>query len=299
MELSSPISIVPFERSHVDRVLALWRLLHPDWPGLTEPSADKFFEACPDRELIRYVVEHGHAVVATVFTSRVLDSGNRFISLEARPGDVGAKWLRTVLRSLAEADRERPGTRQVLNMEPNLSMVLRPLVEAEAFVLSFKTLRIEWSGESVTIPDSGTIRFERYTGGNREIDAAIVDLHNRAYSAAWMKPSANPETLWTPTLRIERREFVLALEDKKLVGYVEWCVDTGEAWVNSYVVARPHWGTAVAGMLLTKVIEAVLEQGHTKFAAHIRSTNAAVMRHMRALGCTIAADCRHTFVRKF
>jgi hypothetical protein len=50
MGLPSLISVVPFEPSHIDRVLALWRLLHPEWVWLNEPSAaGEVFKAHPDR----------------------------------------------------------------------------------------------------------------------------------------------------------------------------------------------------------------------------------------------------------
>jgi hypothetical protein len=224
--MESLISVVPFERRHVDRVIALWRLLHPEWAWLDDPSAaTEIFESRPDRELIRYVVERGDAVTATVFTSRGLDdtgwTRNRTMTLEARAEDIGADWLRTILRSLATVDRGSPGTRQVLNTQPNLSPLLRSLLEAEGFMRSFKLLRIEWSGGSVTVGDPGTIRFERYAGGSRDIDAAIVELHNRSFRAARPKLRIDLDRLWTPHATLQQREFVLAMEEERLVGYAE------------------------------------------------------------------------------
>jgi hypothetical protein len=32
-------SVVGFERGHADQVVALWRMLHPDWTWLDDPAA--------------------------------------------------------------------------------------------------------------------------------------------------------------------------------------------------------------------------------------------------------------------
>ena len=298
----SSLAVVPFERSHATRVIALWRSLHPDWTWLDDASAADLFEPRPNRELIRYVVERGDAAIATVFASRLKESTrthDRIIAIEARAEDIGTDWLRTILRSLAAMDQEEPGVRQVLNAEPNLSTVLRPLLEAEAFSSSFKTLRIEWCGDFITVADPGAIRFQRYAGGSREIDAAIVELHNRSYRAARVKPPINPDDLWRPVATLQKREFVLAIDAGRVVGFGEWWLTAGEAWFTNYGVARSHWGTPIAGTLAANVMQAMLQDGHTKMAAVIRSTNAAVIRQARALGWTIAAELSHTFVREF
>jgi hypothetical protein len=144
-------SVVPFERGHADQVVALWRMLHPDWTWLDDPTAAAdLFEPS---ERIRYVVERGDAVIATAFASLKQDptwTRNRIIDVQARPEDISADWLDIILGSLVAADRGQPDTWHVVNAAPCLSPVLGPLLETEGFVRSFKVWRIEWSGASVS-----------------------------------------------------------------------------------------------------------------------------------------------------
>jgi ribosomal protein S18 acetylase RimI-like enzyme len=206
--------------------------------------------------------------------------------------------VRTGSISYSAADRGQPDTWHVVNAAPCLSPALGPLLETEGFERSFKVWRIEWSGESVTIADPAPIRFERYAGGNREIDAAIVDLHNRSYRAARPKPPADFGSLWKSFTGLQMREYLLAMTDDRPIGYAEWWIIDGEAWINSYAVARSHWGTAIAATLSAKVMQVLVELGHRKIAAVVRSNNTAVMRRWQELGWKIAAELSDTFVRK-
>jgi predicted GNAT family acetyltransferase len=90
----------------------------------------------------------------------------------------------------------------------------------------------------------------------------------------------------------------LALGGDRLIGYAEWWIVDGEAWINGVAVARSHWGTAIAATLSAKVMLVLLELGHHKIAAVVRSTNAAVMRRWQELGWKVAAELSDTFVRK-
>jgi hypothetical protein len=169
MELFS-LSILPFERHHIGRVIKLWRLLHPDWCRLSYPSAaTEILRKLPNREYIRFVVEHRGSIIATVFTSRGLDESawgrTRTIAIEAQATDGDADWVVKVLSSLASADSGRRGMIHLVNTQPNLSAILRPVLEAEGFSLSFKVLRIEWNGDTVDVPQPSPIRFRRYAGG--------------------------------------------------------------------------------------------------------------------------------------
>ena len=158
--------------------------------------------------------------------------------------------------------------------------VLAPLLEAAGFVRYASVMQMEWRGESVTVPDSGPAHIECYAGGDLDIDRAIVDLHNWAYRPAHLVPPADLERLWKPRLGVETREYVLAMENGgRVVGYAEWLVRDGNAPVinssdgnapaiNSIVVARSHWGTAVAA--------AVLTPGRCKF-----SSNGVTLRSSR------------------
>jgi GNAT superfamily N-acetyltransferase len=295
-------SVVPFDPSHMDRIVALWRMLHPDWRWLDDPVARaELFERSNNREHIRYVVLRGDEVIATVFASWAQDptwTRNRIIDVQVRPEDIRVDWLGIILASFGATDRGQPGTWQFVNAAPCLSPVLGPLLEANGFVRSFKVWRIEWSCEAVTVVDPVPIRLERYAGGSREIDAAIVDLHNRSYRAVRPKPPADLESLWKPHTGLEMREYLLAMGDDRLVGYVEWWAADGEAWIASFAVARSHWGTAIASTLPAKVMQVLLELGHCKIAANVRSTNTAVMRRWQELGWKVAAELSDTFVRK-
>jgi ribosomal protein S18 acetylase RimI-like enzyme len=303
MASSSLVSVVSFDCSHVDRVIALWLGLHPDWTWLEDPAAKaSLFETRDRSERLRFVVQSGDVVIASAFSSLAQDPAwtrNRIIDLRARPEDVRADWLGIILASFATADRGQPGTWQVVNAAPCLSPVLAPLLEANGFSFSFKVWRLEWRGESVTVVDPAPIRLERYTGGCHEIDAAIADLHNLSYRAARPKPSVDPDTLWRARTGWQTREYLLAMGDGRLVGFVEWCVIDGEAWIANIAVARTHWGAAIGDALVTQSIQYLVELGHRKVAALVRSTNAAVMRLSRELGCKVAAELSETFVRKF
>lgn len=280
----------------------MWRVLHPEWTWLDDPAArSDFFAQSDNRERIRTVVQRGDAVIATVFSTRAQDptwTRNRFIDVQARPEDIGADWLGIVLSSFAAADRGEHGTWQFVNAAPALSPVLGPLLEAEGFVRSFKVLRIEWRGDTVTVADPSPIRLERYAGGSRETDTAIADLQNRINRLARPKPPADLETLWRRSPGLQMHEYLLALEDGRVVGYVEWSVTDGEAGIAQFTVARSHWGTGIASPLLARAMQVLLELGHRKIAAMVRSTNTAAMSRWRELGWQVAAELSETFVRK-
>jgi hypothetical protein len=253
MEFSG-LSIVPLERHHVGRVVGLWRLRHPEWAWLKDPSAEaEILNPLPNRDLIRYVIKHHSRVIATVFTSQGLSdsdwSRTRIMMLETQPVDINADWVHAILDSLASADRERPGMRQVMNAQSDLLSILRPILDAEGFLPSFKVLRIEWHGDSVSVAQPCPFRFRHYTGGDRELDKAIIELRNRSSRAERSKPPIDVDGLGRRHATLQQREYVLALEADRLVGYAEWCIDAGEAWIACYAVARSHWGTAVAGAL--------------------------------------------------
>jgi GNAT superfamily N-acetyltransferase len=298
---SSRTSVISFDPSHEAGVISLWRALHPDWTWLDDPAqAAQAFKPRDGLERIRYVIERDGAVIATAFASRALDTGwprNRSVRIDARLQDIDASWLGSVLASVAEADRDQPDTWHVVSAEPSLSSVLGPLLEAEGFVLSYTVWRIEWSGVSVNAVDPSPLRFECYTGGSREIDRAIVDLHNRSYRTARPKPPADIETLWTPYPGAEKRGFVLAIDDDRVVGFAEWSVGA-EAWVTSFVVARSHWGRAIGAVMGAKVMQVLVSLGQRKMIASVRSTNTAIMRLWRDLGWQVASEMFTVFVRK-
>ena len=296
-------AVFPFERSHADQVAALWRLLHPDWTWLDNPEErDKIlFESSDAVERINYVVQREDAVIASVFSICSRDKTwprNRFISIEARPEDMAAEGASNVLASFIDADRGQPDTWHVVTTTDSLSPVLAPLLDAAGFVHHSNVMQMEWSGESVTLVDPSPARLERYAGGNQEMDNAIVDLHNRSYRPSRMVPPVDVARLWKPWLGQEVREFVLALEKDRLVGYAEWAVTDGKSYINSLVVARSHWGTAVARAIGLKTMQILLVLGHDKIGSAVRSNNAASLRLHLKNGWKAASEPIYTFVRK-
>jgi hypothetical protein len=302
--IATPMTtVVPFERSRIGQVVALWRLLHPDWTWLDNPEKrDKIFESSDAVERIGYVIQREDAVIASVFGACWQDKTwprNRFIHIEARPEDMAAEWLGNVLASFIDADRGQPDTWHVADTTEILLPVLAPLLHAAGFVHHSIVMQTEWSGESVTVVDPRPVRLERYAGGDREIDRAIVDLHNRSYRFSRLVPPADLAGLWKPWLGLEVREFVLAVENYRLVGYAEWLVTDGKPYINSLVAARSHWGTAVASALGTQAMQILLELGHHKIrSSDVRSNNAASLRLQQRFGWKVASERAHTFVRK-
>ena len=291
-------AVFQFEQSHIDQVVALWRLLHPAWTWLNNPEVrDKMFEPSNTIERIGYVIQREDVVIASVFGICSRDKTlprNRFIHIEARPEDIAAEWLDNVLASFVDLDREQPDTWHVANA----TEILSPLLEAAGFVLHSTLIQMKWSGESVTVADPSPARLERYAGGDQEIDRAIVDLHNRSYRPSRLTPPFDLALLWKAWYGLEVREFVLAVENDRLVGYVEWLVTDGKAYIKSLVVARSHWGTAVARALLTKAMQILLELGYHTIGSDVRSNNAASIRLSQTLGGKCTSERVHTFVRK-
>jgi hypothetical protein len=65
-------------------------------------------------------------------------------------------------------------------------------------------------------------RLKRYAGGNLDIDQAIVDLHDRSYRRSRLGPPLDFGSLWKSEPGLSAREYVLAMEDDRVVGYCEW-----------------------------------------------------------------------------
>jgi hypothetical protein len=297
------ISVVSFEPDHVDQVVALWRLLHPDWTWLDDaPVQDEIFRGSAATERIRYVVRNDTAVIATVFSSCSRDATrprNRFIHVEAAPADISAEWLDIVLASLVDVDRGQPDAWHVANLSAGSTPALTQVLEAAGFVHHSSMLQMEWCGEAVAVVDPAPARCERYAGGNLDTDRAIVDLQNRMYRRSRLVPPATVEGLWKPQAALRAHEYVLAREHDRLVGYSEWLeADGTPPYVNDFVVARSHWGTPVATAVGTKTMQILIERGHHKLEASVRSNNTAALRLHRQYGWKVAYEAVATLVRK-
>jgi RimJ/RimL family protein N-acetyltransferase len=295
------LSVIPFEPRLADPVIALWRALHPEWKWFDDPETRaKAFEPSEFFERIGYVVQRGDHVVASVFGTCLRDNNwprNRYLHIEARPEDIAADWLGPLFAGFVDVDREHPDTWHVANPPEASWPVLVPLLTAAGFVHRSSSIRMEWEGDSVTLPDPNPARFERYAGGNPDMDKAITDLHNRSYRPSRLTPPARPEHLWEPWPGLTAREYVLAVEEDRLVGYAEWFVTDGKPYINSLVAARSHWGTPVAAGVGIKAMQILIELGHRKIESSVFSTNAPSMKLQLKHGWRVAAEQARTYVR--
>jgi RimJ/RimL family protein N-acetyltransferase len=293
--------VTPFEPDLAESVLALWRDLHPDWKWLDDPETRaRALGPGESFERIGYVVHRDNDLIASVFGACSRDEGwprNRYIHMETRPEDIAVDWLDPVLARFRDADRERPDTWQVISPPEVTWPVLVPLLEAAGFIYRMSSIRMQWEGYSVTVPDPSPARFARYTGGDPDMDRAIGDLHNRAYRSSRVTPPVRHEDLWKPWPGLQAREYVLALEEDHLVGYAEWFVTDGTPYINSFVAARSHWGTPVAAAVGIKAMEILIDLGYRKIESSVFSTNAASMKLHLKHGWRAAAEQVRTYVR--
>lgn len=292
--------LLPYEARFDEQTIALWRTLHPDWTWLNEPeTVAKAFEL--DEHRLGYAVQREGTVIGTVFGSCARDATwhrNRYIHIEAQPEDLSADWLAPALASFAEADRGRPDTWHVASPVEAQWPILCSLLEALGFTLHSSMMTMEWTGEKVTLTDPGTARLDRYTGGNPEIDQAIIDLHNRSYRAGRLTPPADIEYLWKTWPGLTAREYVLAWDEGRLVGYAEWFVYDDKPTMNSLVAARSHWGTSVAAAAGTKAMELMLELGYRTLQSSVISRNAASIKLQLRHGWRITKEQGRTYVCK-
>jgi RimJ/RimL family protein N-acetyltransferase len=297
------LSIAPFEAHFAQPVMALWRALHPDWKWLDDPEMQaKAFEPSELFERTGFVAKREGDVVASVLGTRSLDDSwpcNRYIQIEGRPEDIAADWLDPLLADFAHLDRERPGTWQIIYPAEALWPVLAPVLAAAGFAHRASSMRMEWEGDSVAVPDPAPARFERYAGGNPDTDKAIVELHNRSYRASRVTPPTRVEHLWQVWPGLTAREYVLALEGDRLVGYAEWFVTDGKPYINSFVAARSHWGTPIGAAVGVKAMQILIELGHRKIESSVFSTNTPSMKLHLKHGWRVAGEQARTYVRMF
>ncbi len=293
------ISVSQPDPSCFDEVVALWRALHPDWKWLDDRAQCYDPLASNDEfERLGFVVRRADVAIATVVGSCWRNASwprTRRIWIEARPQDIEPEWLGSVLDRFADADRAQVDAWHVILAGATLAPVLAPILESAGFAHHSTRLHMEWVGDVLPPPDPGSARLERYAGGDRDIDRAIVDLCNRAHLMLRLAQPIRFKDLWTPSPGLEAREFVLAWEKDRLVGYADWCVSDGEAWISDYVSARMGIGAAVA----TQAGQILLERGHRKIHSLVQSANEASLLVLRKFGCKVTEELARTFVRKF
>lgn len=294
--------VTAFEPSDTDEVVALWRSLHPDWKWLDDRARlPLFFERQDALERLRYVVRGRNAVVATVFatcSSGVNETPRRIITIETQSADIAAEWLSLILASFADADRERPGMWHVTSPAMALASAAAPLLQASGFVRHSTQKSMQWCSAPVTVVDPSPAHLQRYCGGDREIDRAIVDLHNRAHGPSRMVPPIDVDGLWRPSPGLRAREYLLAWDGGRLAGLAEWFAVDGIIAVEDLAVARSHWGTTLGAAVLSAVMQLLFELGYRDIKANVRSNNVPAMRLALSLGWKVERERMQTFVRK-
>ena len=293
--------LVPFTPDQTEQVVALWRSLHADWTWLDEPEARKrAFEEIPDFHRTLLVLRRGGRIAAT-FTSGYAKNGrgprNRHIGIEVMPEDVG-DWIMPVLAELAEADRAHPGTWHIARMDDRAIAALAPRLAVAGFAFHSTNVRMRWEGESVSLVDPGPIRIETYTGGDAAVDQAIAALHDQGYRTSRVVPQANVPDMWRAIPGATCHEMLLAWDGDRLVGFIEYLAVKGEAWVNSLVVARSHWGTPAAAAIGTRAMQRLFEAGHRTIESYVRSNNAASIKLQIKLGWRKHSETSGVYVRE-
>jgi GNAT superfamily N-acetyltransferase len=296
------LSVSAFAPSDIDEVAALWRSLHPDWTWLDDRARlTLLFERQDARERMGYVVRRHNAVIATVFTTCPAPANEpqqRLITIKTQPADVTAEWLDPILASFADADRERPDTRHVTSLAMPLASAAAPLLEAAGFVRHSTQTFVQWDSAPMVLVDPSPAKLQRYHGGDRDIDRAIVDLHNRAYRPSEMGPRIDSDGLWAPSPGLLAREYMLAWDGGRLAGLAEWFATHSIVAVEDLAVARSHWGTSLAAAILGAVMQLLFELGYRHVKATVRSNNAAAMRLALNLGWKLDREWMQTFVRR-
>ena len=279
------------------------RALHPDWTWLDDPETRaKMFEpseafsaldtwcsamtpSSPPSSLPARSTRPGHA---TVISRSKHDP-------RTLPPIGSIRCSRNASRRYCS----HPDTWHMVNPLEPLWPVLGPLLEAAGFVLHSSSMRMQWGGELVAVPDPSPARFVRYAGGNSEMDKAIVELHNRSYrSSLWLMTPWRVEQLWQSWPGLTLREYVLAMEHDRLVGYAEWFVVDGKPCINSFVAARSHWGTPVGAAVGTKAMQTSSNSGTARSSSASFSTNAPSMKLHLKHGWHVAAEQARSYVRK-
>jgi ribosomal protein S18 acetylase RimI-like enzyme len=291
-----------FAPSDTDEIVALWRSLHPDWAWLDDRARLLLlFERQDALERVGYVVRRRNAVIATVFatcSAGANEPQRRIITIQTQPADVAAEWLDPILASFADADRERPDMWQVISPAMALASAAAPLLEAAGFVRYSTQTFMLWHSAPMAVVDPSPAHLQRYCGGDRDIDRAIVDLHNRAYGPSRMDLPIDVNGLWNPSPGLLAREYLLAWDGGRLAGLAEWFAADGIVAVEDLAVARSHWGTSLGAAILSAVMQLLFELGYRHVKASVRSNNAAAMRLALSLGWKLDREWIQTFVRK-
>jgi GNAT superfamily N-acetyltransferase len=150
----------------------------------------------------------------------------------------------------------------------------------------------------LAVVDPSPAQLQRYCGGDRTIDRAIVDLHNRAYSPSRIDPPMDVNGMWKPAPGLLAREYLLAWDGERLAGLAEWFAAGSTVAVEDLAVARSHWGTSLGAAILSAVMQLLFELGYRRIKASVRSNNAAAMRLALNLGWKLDQEWMQTFVRK-
>jgi ribosomal protein S18 acetylase RimI-like enzyme len=200
---------------------------------------------------------------------------------------VAAGWRRRrvgtrLWEALAAAPRARP-TRVVFHVEePDEGR--RAFLGSVGFDVQAEMLAYarDAGAEPPPLPE-GPWTFVEYHGGNPAHDAAIVDLHARGYRGSPTIPRLTPEAV-AAQAAAPRLAFLLALDGDRVVGFTLVSLADGQAYIDSFVVARSHWGTRVSDALHGRVAALAQAAGCSRITANVERSNHASRRGVERRG---------------
>ena len=296
--------VVPFAPEHIEAVTALWLELHPDWTWVTGEEFRKSGFVIDEDRAGFVIFDEAGRLAGSAFGSATRDPDwprNRYLQFELKPEAVREDIVSPLLAQMAEADRQRPGTWQVINLSDKAPPELTPMILAAGFEQFDASTRMEWKDEVVPLVDPGALCIELYRGGSEATDAAIVDLHNRAYRPMRLVGPIKAEYLWPkePWPGLTAREYVLGWEGENLVGYAEWFIVNDEPLINSITAARSHWGTHVAPAVGTRAMQQMFDLGYRHLFSSVSSRNTASYKLQYRHGWRRIVENARNYVRRF
>jgi GNAT superfamily N-acetyltransferase len=134
-----------------------------------------------------------------------------------------------------------------------------------------------------------------YRGGDANLNAAIADLHRRAYHG---RPNA--PVLEDLEVQFANRDLVylLVFDGGRLVGHASALVSKDQYFVESIQVARSHWGTGVSDSLAHAITRHAFEVGARCIGGAADATNRANRALMERHGLRLT-ELRRRYCRVF
>jgi GNAT superfamily N-acetyltransferase len=131
--------------------------------------------------------------------------------------------------------------------------------------------------------DSPSLPTVLYRGGDAGIEAAIVDLHRRAYRGRKGLPALTSEEVRRQS-KTPGFAHVLMFDVERLVGQATGFVHDAQYVVDSLAVARSHWGTGASDALLSAMARHGMDAGCQRIVGLTEESNRASRALMERLG---------------